>query len=150
MFVVLIAVVVLVAVAVRLVMVRRGGNVLGVLYVPSQGRHGKFFTYDGRSLRGVKVGQQIELVVVPGVTTMASVYTGTVWRDCGCMSYAGRNVGFAASGYYKQKLSELADRHKQVRVFATVTGCGEGGWPVIRLDMPNNKWFTEALKGGDA
>lgn len=144
----LILVVILAAAIAYLVLVHRGGKVLGTIYVPRQGRHGKVYTYDGEPLAGVGVGKPFELVVVPGISTMSSVYTGTVWSDSACLSYNGCKIGFPASGYYKRVLSNLADRHRQVRVWATITSYDKGGWPNIRLDMPQNNWFKSVMNGG--
>ena len=136
----------IVAAAIYVALMRRGGKMLGMFYVPSQGMHADTYTYDGRPLKGIKAGRPFEMVVIPGTSTMTSVYTGTVWTDVGCLSYGGKKVGFVGTPYYKRALADLADKHKQVRVFATVTGYDAGGWPTIQLGMPQFEWFKDALE----
>ena len=135
-----------IAAVVYFAFMRRGGKMLGMFYVPSRGMHADTYTYDGRPLKGKKVGTPFEMVVVPGTSTMTSVYTGTAWTDIGCLSYAGKKVGFVGTPYYKRALANLADKHKQVRVWATITGYDAGGWPIVQLGMPKDEWFKDALE----
>lgn len=139
-------VVVIVCTILYVALQRRGGRMLGMFYVPARGTYADVYTYDGRVLRRIKVGRPFEMVVMPGTQTMTSIYTGTEWSGTGCLSYMGQKVGFVGASYFNRALSELAEKHKHVRVWATVTGYSSGGWPIIRLDLPKSAWFKEELE----
>ena len=108
-----------------------------------KGKYGaKVYVYDGTML---PAGSFV-LEVIPGETTMRSVYTGTEWTGLCGLSYDYAPVGFVDSAStYSAIIKQISDKYMRVTVHARRTGTSPQGWPEVTLQVPDYEWFK---KGG--
>ena len=106
----------------------------------------KIYTYDGRPLAGLAVGEPFMLTVVRGESSMESVYTGTDWQAEGAVAYGGSPIGFLAD--YKghsAAIAALARRHRRVTLWASIEGYDDAmGYPLVVAELPRDEWFATA------
>ncbi len=103
------------------------------------------YTYDGRPLKGVRVGSTIRLVFVEGTHKMESIYTGTVAEGNVAVAYKGRLVGFISANRNSDLMASVRDNLGPLSIQAIVDGRSDGGWPEITLHY-NRKWLLDHAK----
>lgn len=103
------------------------------------------YIYDGRPLKGVRVGSIIRLTFVEGTYKMESIYTGTVAEGNVALAYKGQLVGFISANGNSDLMASVRDNLGPLSIQATVDGRSDGGWPEITLHY-NRKWLLDHAK----
>ena len=102
------------------------------------------YIYDGTPLDGGLHGSRVMLDVLPGVRGMESIYTHTAWQGKCALTYNHSPIGFVSTeNAYFDILTLMAEKHLGVRVHAIIVGVDPGGWPIVRLELPEYGWFKE-------
>lgn len=113
--------------------------------VPSGQNYLDAFIYDGRPIKDVALNTPFQLMTVRGEVEMESIYTGTVHKGTGCLYSTGLHpVGFLDRrienyGFYFDKLTE---KYTMVYVWAVIVAYDRGGWPIVKLTLPEQGWFV--------
>lgn len=103
----------------------------------------RVYTYDGRPLMGVHVGDTFLLTLMDGERKMTSVYTGTQAKGNTALSYSGKPIGFLTTSKNASLLLQVRDKLGPLLLHATIEGIADEGWPmvVVRFDR---KWALDA------
>ena len=102
------------------------------------------YIYDGTPLQRGLHRSRVMLDVLPGVTGMRSIYTNTDWQGECALAYNHRPIGFVSTeNAYFDILALMAEKHSGVRVHAVIVGDNPGGWPIVKLELPEYGWFKE-------
>ena len=124
-----------------------GKPIRNVLHVPQGKTCVDVAIFDDKTLRPFKYGQTIEVQFLANRQTLTSVYTGAKRSDTGVLALKGVSVGFAdSSSTYTHALQTLAGKYGKVLVGMTVLGIDAHDRPITMLQLPDNAWFTRALK----
>lgn len=118
----------------------------GAFEIPAGSRTLGTYVYDGRPIPKSMVGRTIKLTIAPGQRTMKSVYTNTVWSDDCTLQYKGRPIGFMRDSKRAKMVKRIARLHGGIAVNGRVKGINRGGWPIVELLLPDDKWLKD--KGG--
>ncbi len=98
------------------------------------------YTYDGRPLKKVRVGEKFRVTLMVGEHKMKSVYTGTTANGNVAISYNGKPIGFLSTSKNANLLVSVRDRVGPLSLVAERTGTGKGGWPEIVVTF-DRKWM---------
>lgn len=113
------------------------------------------YTYYGSRLKGLRVGQKFDALVVPGPVTLVSELTGTVWdtgeRGDNALSYNGRPFG--SFGAMEKTIRKLIDKGYKIKVRCVHTGWYAEGIPAIVATIPQPRevfdWIDECERLGE-
>lgn len=123
-----------------------GQAVRGVLHVPQGKEHLEVCMCDDAHLRPFRYGQTFETLFVPGDAALTSSYTGRVEHGIAMISYKGEPVGLICeSNTHSLALLRLAEKHPKVMVQTVVASLESDGKPLVRVMLPDDKWFKRAL-----
>lgn len=105
------------------------------------------YTYDGRPIKDVKMGEVIRMDLVPGDVAMKSIYTDASidgeYNHNLCLAYRGYAVGYYG-GSLRPMLREAVDMHGHVTIAVRHNGFNSSeGWPSMVALMPSFDWFKE-------
>ena len=102
------------------------------------------YIYDGTPLDAGLHGRRVMLDVLPGLRGMKSIYTHTVWHGECALTYNHCPIGFVSTeNAYFDILALVAEKQQGAMVHAIIVGVDPGGWPIVRLELPEYYWFKE-------
>lgn len=123
-----------------------GQAVRGVLHVPQGKECLEVCVCNDAHLRPFRYGQTFETLFVPGDAALTSTYTGREEHGIATISHKGIPVGLICeSNTYSLALLRLAEKHPKVMVQVVVASLKSDGKPLIRVMLPDDKWFKRAL-----